>query len=139
MRPGLRPENLNLKPEKPNLRPERPGLRPEKLDLRPERPNLRSQRPDLRPEGPDGGRNKRTNEQTNKRKNKSPPVFYRTSSPLGPLPKKEKIPHMCESFGHQPLRGCCSKRGPTDKPTDGPPKENERKFWEILAVTSQKT
>ena len=23
--------------------------------------------------------------------NESPPVFYRTSSPLGPLPKKEKI------------------------------------------------
>ena len=82
----MRPENLNLKPEKPNLRPERPGLSPEKLDLRPERPNLRSQRPDLRSEGPDGGRNKRTNEQTNKRKNKSPPVFYRTSSPSGPLP-----------------------------------------------------
>ena len=88
LRQGLRPENLNLKPEKPNLRPERPGLRPEKLDLRPERPNLRSQRPDLRPEGPDGGRNKQINEQTNKRKNKSPPVFYRTLSPSGPLPKK---------------------------------------------------
>ena len=25
--------------------------------------------------------------------------------------KEEKIPHMCESIGHQPLRGRCPKRG----------------------------
>ena len=24
--------------------------------------------------------------------------------------KKEKIPHMCESIGHRPLRGRCPKR-----------------------------
>ena len=94
MRPGLRPENLNLKPEKPNLRPERPGLRPEKLDLRPERPNLRSQRPDLRPEGPDGGE-----EQTNKRTN------GRTKVPL------------C-SIGLRPLRGRCPKTGHLSKSTE---------------------
>ena len=65
-----------------------PNSRPERLDLRPERPDLRSQRPNLRPEGPDeGGTNKRTNEQTNERKS---PVFYRTSSPSGPLPKNSK-------------------------------------------------
>ena len=47
-------------------------------------PYLRPERPDLRPVGPDGGTNKLMNGQTNK----SPPVFYRTLSPLGPLPKK---------------------------------------------------
>ena len=25
--------------------------------------------------------------------------------------KEEKIPHMCESIGHRPLRGRCPKRG----------------------------
>ena len=34
--------------------------------------------------------------------------------------EEEKIPHMCESIGHRPLRGRCPKRGPTDKPTDQP-------------------
>ena len=73
-----------MKPERLDLRPERLDLRPERLDLRPERPDLRSQCPYLRPEGPDeGGTNKRTNKQTNERKS---PVFYRTSSPAGPLP-----------------------------------------------------
>ena len=33
----------------------------------------------------------RGDEQMNKRTNESPPVFYRTSSPLGPLPKKRKF------------------------------------------------
>ena len=83
-RPGLRPKNLDLRPEKPNLRPERPGLRSERLDLRPERPDLRSWRPEMRPEGPEGGwTDGRTDGQI-------PPVFYRTSSPSGPLPKKHK-------------------------------------------------
>ena len=72
-----------MRPERLGLRPERLDLRPERLDLRPERPDLRSQCPDLRPEGPDEGGG--TNEQTNERKS---PVFYRTSSPSGPLPKK---------------------------------------------------
>ena len=31
-----------------------------------------------------------TNRRTDVRTNESPPVFYRTSSPLGPLPKKER-------------------------------------------------
>ena len=35
-----------------------------------------------------GGRtNEQTNERTDGRTNESPPVFYRTSSPSGPLPK----------------------------------------------------
>ena len=32
--------------------------------------------------------------------------------------KKEKIPHMCKSIGHRPLRGHCPKRGRTDRWTD---------------------
>ena len=35
-----------------------------------------------------GGTNERTDERTDERTNESPPVFYRTSSPSGPLPKK---------------------------------------------------
>ena len=62
-----------------DLEPERPDLRPKRLDLRPERL-------DLRPEGSDEGGGL-TNKKTNGRTNESPPVFYRTSSPLGPLPK----------------------------------------------------
>ena len=57
--------------------PERPYLRPERLDLRPERPDLSSEGPDER-----GG----TNEQTNEQKS---PVFDRTLSPLGLLPKNQ--------------------------------------------------
>ena len=87
-KPNLRPERPVLRPERLDLRLERPNLRPERLDLRPERPYLRSQRPNLRPEGPDGG-DERTNKRTDGRTNESPPVFYRTSSPSGPLPKKE--------------------------------------------------
>ena len=35
--------------------------------------------------------------------------------------EEEKIPHMCESIGHRPLRGRCPKGDrPTDQPTDGP-------------------
>ena len=75
----MRPEDLDLRPKKRNLRPERPGLRLERLDLRPERP-------DLRPEEPD--RWGRMDGRTNERTNESPPVFYRTSSPSGPRPKK---------------------------------------------------
>ena len=79
----LRPNRPGLRPERLDLRYERPVLKPERLDLRPERPDSRSQRPDLRPEGPDEGG---ANEWTNERTNESPLVFYRTSSPLGPLP-----------------------------------------------------
>ena len=61
--------------------------RPETADFRPEKADFRPERADFRPERAwgDGQTNKQTNQQTNKRKS---PVFYRTSSPLGPLPKK---------------------------------------------------
>ena len=99
-RPGLRPERQDLRPERQDLRLERPGWRPERLDFRPERqdlrperldlrlerPDLKPERPDSRLEGPDEGGDGRTNE----RMNESPPVFHRTSSPSGPLPKKRR-------------------------------------------------
>ena len=81
----MRPERLDLRPERLDLRPDRLDLRPERLDLRPERSDLRPERLDFSPEGPNKGGG--TNERTNERKS---PVFYRTSSPLGPLPKKER-------------------------------------------------
>ena len=31
-----------------------------------------------------------------------------------------EISPMCESIGHQPLRGRCPKSGQTDRPTNGP-------------------
>ena len=83
-----------MRPDSPDLRPDRPDEAEfERLDLRLDRPDLSlsgqileperldssPERPDLRPEGVDELWNERTNE--------SPPVFYRTSSPSGPLPK----------------------------------------------------
>ena len=59
-------------------------MRPERLDLRPERPDLRPERPDLRPERPE--KLDQGDKQTDGWTNKSPPVFYRTLSPLAPLP-----------------------------------------------------
>ena len=56
--------------------------RPERADFRPERVNFRPERADFRPERAWG--DARTDGMTNK----SPPVLYRTSSPLGQLPKK---------------------------------------------------
>ena len=38
----------------------------------------------------EGGTDERTDERMNERTNESPSVFYRTSFPSGPLPKKEE-------------------------------------------------
>ena len=54
------------------------------------RVDLRSQRADLRPERADLRPGRGTNGMTDGRTNKSPPVFYRTSSPSGPLPLPKK-------------------------------------------------
>ena len=69
----------------------------------PERADLRPKRADFRPErawGTYGRTNRRTNGQTNR----SPPVFYRTLSPLGPLPKKwiffAILATLVKIFGH---------------------------------------
>ena len=34
--------------------------------------------------------------------------------------ENEKIPHICESIGHQPLQGQCPEKGPTNQPTNQP-------------------
>ena len=56
------------------------------LGLKLERTDSRPGRADLRPKRIDGGGGK-----TNGQMNKSRPVFFGTSSPLGPLPKKGAI------------------------------------------------
>ena len=53
---------------------------PERADFRPEKADFRPERADFRPERAWGGR---TDGRTNEQKS---PVFYRTSSPSGPLP-----------------------------------------------------
>ena len=88
-------------PKRANFRPDRADSRPERADFRPEKADFRPERADFRPDRAWGGR---TNGQTNKRKS---PVFYRTSSPSGPLPKKLKNAEKV-------------KKGPTDQPTDQP-------------------
>ena len=65
------------------LRPAICPLRPEIFPLRPEVCLLRPSFCPLRP----GGTNRRTDGMTNE----SPPVFYRTSSPSGPLPKNQGL------------------------------------------------
>ena len=69
--------------------------------LRPNRAVLRPERADLRPGREDGWMDRQTNGWTNK----SPPVFYRTSSPSGPLPKKQLViqgSHMVSSTRSRP-------------------------------------
>ena len=54
--------------------------------------------------------------------------------------KEEKIPHMCESIGHRPLRGRCPKRGPTDRPngqtTEGPKQRGVQSWSTRLKIQS---
>ena len=80
----FRPERAGFRPERANFRPERADSRPERADFRPERADFRPERAYFRPERAWGGR---TNEQ-------KPPVFYRTLSPSGPLPKKKTHYHI---------------------------------------------
>ena len=67
----------------------RPSIRPERADFKPEMVNVKPERAVFRPERDGGGgqTDKGMKERTIGQTNKSPPVFYRTSSPLGPLPK----------------------------------------------------
>ena len=86
-RTGFRPERINFRPEKADSRPERTGFRPERAIFRPERTDSRPERADFRPEREDF-RLERADSRPwgDRRTNESPPVFYRTSSPSGPLP-----------------------------------------------------
>ena len=85
-RADSRPERADSRPERADFRPERAGSRPERADIRPERADFRPERTDFRPERVWGGgrTDGRTDRRTNEQKS---PVFYRTSSPSGPLPK----------------------------------------------------
>ena len=61
----------------------RADFRPERADFRPEKANFRPERADFRPKRAWG---EQTDKGTDGMTNESPPVFYRTSSPSGPLP-----------------------------------------------------
>ena len=84
MRADFRPERTGFRPERTNFRPERADSRPERADFRPEKADFRPERADFRPERVWG---RRTNERTDEQKS---PVFYRTLSPSGLLPKRQK-------------------------------------------------
>ena len=86
-RADFKPRRANSRPEKADSRPERADSRPERADFRPERVYYSLERADFRPKRASGG-DKRMNKRTHKRKS---PVFYKTSSPLGPLPKKTAV------------------------------------------------
>ena len=76
---------LWLKSALSDSRPERADFRHNRIDFRLERVDFRPERADYRPERAWRGL---TDGRTDGRMNKSPPVFYKTSSPSGPLPKK---------------------------------------------------
>ena len=83
---GLRGQVTCLKGQISGLRGEIQGLRGQISGLRGQILGLGGQISGLRGPGGDA----RTNKWTDGRMNKSPPVFYRTSSPSGPRPKKGK-------------------------------------------------
>ena len=91
-RTDYRPKKTDYRPERADSRLERADFRPERVDFRPERVDFRPERADFRPERAWG-----THGRTDGRTNESPPVFYRTSSPSGPLPKKETLPTAARS------------------------------------------
>ena len=77
-----------MRVERADLRHERTDFRFERADLGPDRAALRLERADLRPERTGGGTHRQKNKHTNKWTKF--PVFYRTLSSTGPLPKKNK-------------------------------------------------
>ena len=85
---GLQSVRADVRPDRTDFRPEVADFKPERADLRPEKADFRPKRADFRSERVWGGR---TNGWMGKQTNKSPPVFYRTSSPSGPPPKKDRL------------------------------------------------
>ena len=77
-----RTERGDIRPKRADFRPERTDFRPERANSKPEKADFRLKRADFEPEKSDGGG-------TNGMTNESPPVFYKTSSPLRPLPKNQ--------------------------------------------------
>ena len=94
----FRPEWADLRPKRADFRPEKADSRPETADFRPERAAFSPKRADFRPERAWGDK------QTNERRNKSPPVFYRTSSRSGPLPERGKVRLL--DFAHASTFSC---------------------------------
>ena len=100
-------ERADFRSERADSRPERADFRPERADFRPERADSRPERADFRPERADFSPGRawaagRTDGRTDERTNESPPVFYRTLSPSGPLPKKlenERFRYLGECWG----------------------------------------
>ena len=80
---GLKSALLGLESERADFRPERADFRPKRVDYRPERADFGPERA-----WEDEQMNGQMDDWTNRMTNKSPPVFYRTLSPSGPLPKK---------------------------------------------------
>ena len=84
------PDKADLGPLKANFGPERAISGPGRADFR-SGLSFWLGRPDFGPERSDGGTKGRNDKQTDGWTNKSPPVFYRASSPSGPLPKKKLV------------------------------------------------
>ena len=86
-----RPEVTDSKPKKPDFRPARAYLRSRRIDNKSERADFRHGRKNFRSERADFRSERAWGERMDGRMdgmtNESPPVFYRTLSPSGPLPK----------------------------------------------------
>ena len=103
-RPDLGSEKPDLGSEKPDLGSERPDLGSEGPDLRSERPALRSERPAWRSERLDLGLRGGCWTLTSDRKN-CPVWNHRSSTPPGPLPKKEQKKRGKNDRGTKPSSG----------------------------------
>ena len=82
-RADFRSERADFRPERADSKLEKADFKPEKVNFWPDGADFRPDRADFKPERAWG-----TNKGMDKRTKRGPPVFYRTSSPLGPLPKK---------------------------------------------------
>ena len=83
----LRPQRADTRPQRANFRTKRVVFRCERTDFRSEGTDFRPERTDLKSERSD----RETNGQMARGISECPPVFYRTSSPLGLLPRNSKM------------------------------------------------
>ena len=86
------PERANIRLKREDFGPEKADFGPERTELGPERTNFRAEKAGFSPRGElgEGGGDELTNLRDGQT-NKSLPVFYRTSSPFGPLPKEQRM------------------------------------------------
>ena len=99
VRAGLGLEWTYFRPKKADFRPERADFRPERVDS-----SLRGQILGLKGPGRDAQTDRKMDEQTNEQK--SPPNFYGTSSPSGPLSKKHLRHSFLDASSHLYKRLC---------------------------------